>query len=78
MCISVEQVLEKYSGWLWIWSEVDGAKWNKTVNASSILLDTTKSGLGNGTYRLKSVFSLTSTSGKTETITIYSAEKKVG
>lgn len=76
--ITVEQTLEKYSGWFWIWNSVDGANWTKTVNLNSISMSNTKSGLSSGTYRLKSVFTLTSSSGKTETITVYSDEKKVG
>ena len=76
--ITVEQTLEKYSGWFWIWNNVDGASWTKTVNMNTIRLSNSKSGLSSGTYRLKSVFTLTSSSGKTETITIYSAEKTVG
>lgn len=76
--ITVEQTLEKYSGWFWIWNNVDGASWTKTVNTNTIRLSNTKSGLSSGTYRLKSVFMLTSSSGKTETITIYSGEKKIG
>lgn len=76
--ITVEQTLEKYSGWFWIWNSVDGANWTKTVNLNSISMSNTKSGLSSGTYRLKSVFTLTSSSGKTETITVYSEEKKVG
>ena len=76
--ITVEQTLEKYSGWFWIWNEVDGASWTKTVNDNIIRLTNTKSGLDSGTYRLKSVFTLTNSSGKSETITIYSDEKTVG
>ncbi len=76
--ITVEQTLEKYSGWFWIWNSVDGASWTKTVNENTIRLSNTKSGLPSGKYRLKSVFTLTSSSGKTETITIYSSEKTVG
>ena len=75
--ITVEQTLEKYSGWFWIWNNVDGASWTKTVNLNSISMSNSKSGLSSGTYRLKSVFTLTSSSGKTETITIYSAEKSI-
>ena len=76
--ITVEQTLEKYSGWFWIWNSVDGASWTKTANLNSILMSNAKSGLSSGTYRLKSVFTLTNSSGKTETITVYSDEKKVG
>lgn len=75
--ITVEQTLEKHSGWFWIWNSVDGANWTKTVNLNSISMSNTKSGLSSGTYRLKSVFTLTSSSGKTETITVYSEEKTI-
>ncbi len=42
------------------------------------MLSTIQSGLESGTYRLESTFTLTSSSGNVETITIYSTEKKVG
>lgn len=74
--ITVEHTLEKHWG-LWIWYEVDGASWTKTVNSNIISLSNTKSGLDSGTYRLKSVFTLKNSSGKSETITIYSDEEKV-
>lgn len=76
--ITVEQTLQKYSGWFWIWNDVDGASWTGTENGSSIRLFNTKSGLTSGKYRVKSVFTLTDKNGKTETITIYSDEKMVG
>lgn len=76
--ITVEQTLEKYSGWFWIWNDVEGASWTKTENSGAIAMTNTKSGLPSGKYRLKSVFTLTSSSGKTETVTIYSSEKTVG
>lgn len=76
--IAVEQTLQKYSGWFWAWDDVSGAAWTKTVNDSSISLSNTKSGLSSGTYRVKSVFTLTDSSGKTETVTVYSGEKKIG
>lgn len=75
--ISVEQTLEKYSGLLWIWNEVDGAKWSSTANRNSISVYNSKSGLSSGKYRLKSVFTLRNSSGETETITVYSAEKNI-
>lgn len=73
----VVQTLEKKWG-LWIWNEVDGASWTKTVYSDTIRLSNTKSGLDSGTYRLKSVFTLKSSSGDTEKITVYSDEKTVG
>lgn len=75
--ISVEQTLEKYSGLLWIWNEVDDAKWSSSVNRNSITVYNSKSGLSSGKYRLKSVFTLTNSSGETETITVYSDEKSI-
>ena len=72
----VVQTLEKKWG-LWIWNEVDGASWTKTVYSDTIRLSNTKSGLDSGTYRLKSVFTLTNSSGKSETITIYSEEETI-
>lgn len=75
--ITVVQTLEKYSGWFWIWNDVDGASWEKTVDGSSISLANTKSGLAGGKYRVKSVFTLTDKQGKTETITVYSDERSV-
>ncbi len=74
--IYVEQTLQKYWG-LWIWNKVDGGYWTKTQNGSSIAVSNSISGLKSGTYRLKSVFTLTTSSGKTEKITVYSNEKKV-
>ncbi len=74
--ITVEHTLEKHWG-LWIWNEVDGASWTKTVDTRAISLVNTKSGLDSGTYRLKSVFTLKSSSGEPEVITIYSEEKSI-
>lgn len=76
--ITVTHTLQKYSGILWIWDDVENSTSEKTVNTNTVRLSTTKSGLENGTYRLKSTFTLTSSSGSIETITIYSTEKKVG
>lgn len=48
--ITVEQTLEKYSGWFWIWNDVDNASWSETVNKESIYLSNTKAGLDSSTY----------------------------
>ena len=74
--ITVEQTLQK-QGFLWLWYGVDGASWTKTVNKKTITFVNTKSGLSGGKYRLKSVFTLTDSAGKKETITVYSAEKSI-
>lgn len=76
--ITVTHTLQKYSGWFWIWNDVENSTSSKTVNTNAIMLSTTKSGLESGTYRLESTFTLTSSSGSVETKTIYSSEKKVG
>ena len=75
--ITVEQTLQKYSGWFWIWNDVDNASWTRTENGSSVRLSNTKSGLTSGTYRVKSVFTLTDKNGKVETITDYSDEQNI-
>lgn len=74
--ITVTQTLQKYWG-LWIWTDVKDAVWTEKANCNSISVSKSKSGLENGTYRLKSVFTLTNKDGKSETITIYSNEKVV-
>lgn len=74
--ISVEHTLQKLSG-LSIWNNVNDASWSKTSNGQSVKLTSSKSDLESGTYRLKSVFKLTTKSGKTETITIYSPKEIV-
>ncbi len=74
--ITVTQTLQKYWG-LWIWNDVEDASWTKKVNSNSIRLSNTKSNLPSGKYRLKSEFTLINSSGKAETITVYSAEKSI-
>lgn len=75
--ITVEQTLQKFWG-LWIWNDVDGVSWSTTKSGSYASVVNTKSGLSSGTYRLKSVFTLTTSDGKSETITIYSDEETIG
>ena len=75
--ISVVMTLEK-SGFLGIYSTVSGAKWTKTVNGRSITLSGSKSGLADGTYRVKAVFTVTMNDGSTDTITEYSDTETVG
>lgn len=69
--ITAKQSLEKFWG-LWVWNEV--GNWDKTVNTNSITMSNHKYNLESGTYRLKTVFTLTATNGETETITVYSEE----
>ena len=74
--ITVEQSLQK-QGFLWLWYGVDGANWKATANKNNISVSNSISGLSNGKYRLKSVFTFTDKNGKSETITVYSAEKSI-
>lgn len=74
--ITVTQTLQKHWG-LWIWNDVKDASWSKHINGSSVCLSNSKSGLDSGTYRVKSVFTLTDKNGKVETITVYSDEQKI-
>lgn len=74
--ITVTQTLQKHWG-LWIWENVNGAEWTGTSEYNSICLSNSKENLTSGTYRVKSVFTLTNKNGKSETITIYSNEQNV-
>ena len=74
--ITVTQTLQKHKV-LWFWDDVKGASWTDTNAYNFFCLSNSKSGLDSGTYRVESVFNLTDKNGKTETITIYSDEKKV-
>lgn len=75
--ITAKQTLEKH--WAFgIFNPVDNdSSWTKSVNSSNLSMTNTKSGLGSGTYRLKTEFTITTTSGKTETVTVYSDEKTI-
>ena len=74
--ITAVQTLQK-EGLFWIWSDVDDAEWTKSVSVATIAMTNTKSGLSTGTYRLKTEFTLTNSSGETETITVYSTEEEL-
>lgn len=70
--ITIEQTLQK-QGALWIWSKYDKeSEWTETVYDSSARVCNEKTDLESGKYRLKSVFTLKTDSGKSEKITIYS------
>ncbi len=75
--ITAVQYLEK-QGFLWIWGTYDNTMWSKTVNSKTLTMSNTKTGLPNGKYRLRTVFTLTDKYGESETITVDSDEKKVG
>lgn len=73
--IVITQSLQK-QGLFWTWSTYAG-EWTKTTNGSSASLSNKVYNLESGTYRVKTVFTITGTNGETETITLYSAEKNV-
>lgn len=73
--VIIEQSLEKHD-FLWSWSTYAG-EWTKTTNGGSAALTNKVYNLPSGTYRVKTVFTVTA-DGSTETITVYSAEKNVG
>ena len=74
--VVMTQSLEK-QGFFWTWSKVAG-EWTKTSDGSSMVLTNTVNGLGKGTYRVKTVFTVTDKNGKEETIPLYSTTEKVG
>ena len=70
--ITVEQTLE-VPGILWFWKTYDNdSEWTKTVEDNATSVYNYKYDLESGKYRLKSVFTLETASGKSETITVYS------
>ena len=72
--VVITQTLEKHC-YFWTWETIGTAR-TKTVSGSSASLSARVSGLKSGTYRVKTVFKVTDKSGKTQEITVYSAEKK--
>lgn len=75
--ITVEQTMQKLNSWLWRWDDVEDAHWTRTEEDSAIHLLSYKSDVPKGRYRLKSVFTVTDKNGKTETITVYSADERL-
>lgn len=75
--ISVVQTLQK-RGLFAIYSDVSGGKWMSSQYGNSFYISNPKYNLDSGTYRLKSEFTFTTSSGATETITAYSDTQTVG
>lgn len=71
--ISISQTLQKEvsSG---TWQPVTGASWSTTASSKSATYNfsNSKTVTASGNYRVKSVFVIESSSGKRETITVYS------
>ena len=71
--VTVQQSLQK-KNWL-IWSNV--CSWSTTINGKTAICTNTKSGLSSGTYRVKSVFTVTLSNGETESAIVYSDTKTI-
>lgn len=70
--ITVTQTLQK-EGFLWIYYTYDDdSEWSTFTYNNIIHASNNKTGLTSGKYRLKSVFTLKSADGRSETITVYS------
>lgn len=74
--VKVVQSLEKHS-YLWVWDRF-GSEITKTeTDTDSLSCVNIKTGITSGTYRVKSVFTVTLYDGRSETFTIYSNEVTV-
>lgn len=74
--IKVVQTLEKH--WAFgAFFTVNGANWERTFYTDSLSMTNYKNNLENGTYRLKTEFTVTLVGNQTETITVYSNEVTV-
>ena len=74
--VKAEQTLEKHWA-LGMFFGVSGASWTKTVYSDNLSMANNKYSLESGTYRLKTVFTVTLNNGSTESITVYSGEVNV-
>lgn len=75
--ITAVQTLEKHWAFGIFFAVDDDSSWTKTVNNAAVLsMTSTKSSLPSGTYRLRTDFTTISSSGQSETVPVYSAEKK--
>lgn len=74
--VKAVQTLEKH--WAFgVFFAVDGANWENTVYTDNLSMTNYKNNLDSGTYRLKTVFTVTLIGGQTETIDVYSSEKTI-
>lgn len=71
--IKIVQTLEKHS-WLFFWDPI--SENTKTYyNTDDVYFKNYKYNLESGTYRVKSVFTVTLKDGRSETVTVYSGER---
>ncbi len=74
--IKVVQTLEKH--WAFgVFFAVNNASWERTFYTDSLSMTNYKYSLESGTYRLKTIFTVTMKNGQTETITVYSSETSI-
>ena len=70
--ITIEQYLQK-EGFLWIYFSYDAdSEWETVVSGNITNVYNYKSGLTSGKYRLKTIATLKTADGRSETITVYS------
>lgn len=74
--VSVVQTLEKHA-YFWTWDTIGDAATKTGSNVKNLSLTSTKTGLASGTYRVKSVFTVELSDGRTQSVDVYSAERKV-
>ncbi len=72
--VKIDQSLEKFA-FLWFWTVEDGPR-SYNSGSGNATFQNYKS-VSTGTYRVKSVFTVTLKDGRSETVTVYSSELKV-
>lgn len=74
--VKAVQTLEKHWA-LGVFFAVDDANWERTVYTDCLSMTNYKNNLDGGTYRLKTVFTVTLNNSQTETLIVYSSEKTI-
>lgn len=74
--ITAVQTLEKHS-WFVFWNTVGDKNETTVTNRNSLSFTNYKYALDSGTYRVKTVFTVVLKGGQSQTVTVYSDEKKV-
>lgn len=74
--ITAVQTLEKHS-WFVFWDTVGDECKTTVTNKGNLSFTNYKDNLDYGTYRVKTVFTVVLKNGQSDTVTVYSSEKKV-
>lgn len=74
--IKIVQSLEKHS-YLWVWDTVGSELSRTETDTDSMSFTNIRVNITSGTYRVKSVFTVTLYDGTSETVTVYSQEVTV-